>query len=196
MRTLFPVILLSLAGILATVQNVEAGEPQEPVTHQSAQLGELLESIGKKTDKQFLVNQRVPVEIVTGPVHLRDVTYPQLLSILRNNDLAAVTVDDTVSIVPVSAVRQYSLPMLEAVDATIPKDAWVTRVIRADNATLTRLVPLLRPMVPQAGHLVADPESNTMLVIAPYGVTEQVSLLVTTLDRNTPERAEQVAHSP
>lgn len=194
MRATITALLITFALIVGA--DAGASEQKAAARHQSMLLDEILESVARKTDTQFLVYQRVPTEIVTGPAHVRDITYPQLLSILQNNDLAAVMVEETVNIVPVAAVRQYPLPMIDSDDKTMPDNAWVTRVIRADNAMLKRLVPLLRPMVPHAGHLVADPDSNTMIVIAPYGVTQQISKLVMTLDSHTPAQPEQVAQTP
>lgn len=190
MRAIIPTALLLFVAITGVANAADQNELQSPPRHASVQLGELLDAVSQTSGKEFLVYQRIPAEVVTGPARVRDVTYPQLLSILRNNDLAAVTMDGIVNIVPVSTARMYPLPMIENDDERVPDDAWVTRVIRANNAYLPKLVPIVRPLVPQAGHLAADPLSNTMIVIAHYGVTRQVASLVQTFDRHTPKQGQ------
>lgn len=196
MRAIIPIALFLLAGFQSVADAADTSEPKSPPRHASVQLVELLDAVTRRSGKEFLVYQRVPAEVVTAPARVRDVTYPQLLSILRNNDLAAVTVGDIVNIVPVSAARMYALPTIERDDDSMPDDEWVARVIRVDNAYLPKLVPIVRPLVPQAGHLAADPVSNTMIVVAPYGVSRHVASLVATLDRRTPRQEQGGNQSP
>jgi general secretion pathway protein D len=40
----------------------------------------------------------------------------------------------------------------------------VTRVIQVDNVAAAQLVPILRPLVPQQGHLAAYPETNVLII--------------------------------
>ena len=90
--------------------------------------------------------------------------YGTLLLILRNNDLAAVSVDDVINIIPASIVRQYPLPVLYEADDSIHDEEWVTWVIHVENATPGSIVPIIRPIMPAAGHFAANPGSRSMLL--------------------------------
>ena len=160
-----------------------------PARHETVELNELLDVVARKSGKEFLVDRRVPADVVVGTIKARNVDYPTLLTILRNNALAAATSDNGVRIVPVNLVRQHELPVLRDNDDTIPNDEWVTRLIQPEKAFSPRLVPLLRPMVPQAGHLVAESDSNVLIIVAPYGVTTRLVEIVDEIDQRTERQA-------
>ena len=152
-------------------------------THETIELRELLDSMSRKSGTDFLVDRRVLAEVVVGTVRVRDLDYAMFLTVLRNNGLAAVPSDKAVRIVPVGSVRQYALPILREDDDSVPDDEWVTRILTIENTNAVRLVPLLRPMIQQAGHLVADTDSNKLIIVAPYGVTERLADIADEVDQ-------------
>src|SRR5690606_12125029 len=113
-----------------------------------------------------------------------------LLSILANNGLAAYEADGYVNIIPDAGIRQFPMRIVQRDDSSIPDAEWVSRVIEVPGGNAHQLVPILRPLLPQAGHLAAAPVSSgasgeppfrELLIVAPYGkvrhVTELVKLL-------------------
>ncbi len=186
MKTLVSVIVVAFAATgLSAAASADEGQVSSqsaPVRHQTVVLGELLEAVARKNGKQFLVDHRAPTEVVVGTVRVRDVDYPMLLSVLRNNGLAAAESDDRIKIVPVNSIRQHELPVLHASDDSISDDAWVTRLVRPRTVDAVRFVPLLRPMIQQAGHLVAHTDSNLLIIVAPYGVTERLVEIIEEAD--------------
>jgi general secretion pathway protein D len=156
-------------------------------------LGDLLESVAKKSNMEFLIDSRVPTEVVIGQLDWHEVTFPVLHTVLRNNELAAVTVQGKVNIVPVGAIRQYALPVLYEDDETIADDAWVTRVVRPKNADAAMMVPTFRALLPQQGHLAAVPPSNTLTTVARYANVKRIAEMVEDMDAHTPEPADNLA---
>jgi len=156
-------------------------------------LGDLLESVAKKSNKEFLVDSRVPAEVVIGQLDWHDVTYPVLHTVLRNNDLAAVTVQGKVNVVPVGDIRQYALPVLYEDDETIADDEWVTRVVRPKNANAAMMVPIFRALLPQQGHLAGVPDSNTLTIVARYANVRRIVEMVEDMDAHTPEPADNLS---
>src|SRR5262245_29035509 len=61
--------------------------PVEPLP--TVPLADVLERVARNSNKQFLVDFRTPQRIFLGGARIEDVSYPILLSILRNNALAA-----------------------------------------------------------------------------------------------------------
>jgi len=155
------------------------------------ELSQLLESGSRKSGKMFLVDNRVPAEVVVGQLIWRDMTYPLLLSVLRNNGLAAATVEGTVSIVPVASIRQYALPVVKKDDDTIADDEWVMRTIISERISAPMLVPIVRPLMPSAGLVAGIPESNALIVIARYANVRRITQLVHDMDQRAPEAAGQ-----
>lgn len=151
----------------------------------------ILDAVSKKSGKTFLVDSRVSPAVVVGQPRARDVTFPMLLKILRNNGLAAVSEDDTVSIVPVATVRQYPLPLLIEDDDTIDPEAWVTRVVGLNNASAKQMVPILRPLLPQPGHLTAHVDSNTLTIVDRYANVRRIVQMVLVMDASAQKLQDQ-----
>ena len=189
MKNLIAFVTLSamLFGYSAAAlgQEGQSGKQSVQASHETFELSELLDAVARKSGKEFLIDRRVPAEVVVGTVKLRDVDYPMFLTVLRNNGLAAVPSDKLVKVIPVGSVRQYALPILRENDDSVPDDAWVTRILQIEHTNAVRLVPLLRPMIQQAGHLVADSDSNKLIIVAPYGVTKRLAEVAREVDQRT-----------
>jgi len=161
-----------------------------PATLPTVALDDLLESVSRKSNKEFLVDSRTPAEVVVGKIDWRDVTYLLLHTVLRNNELAAVTVHGVVNVVPVGAIRRYPLPMLYEDDETIADDEWVTRIMRPKKAAANMMVPILRPLLPQQGFLSAHPQSNTLMAVARYANARRIAEMVHEMDKHAVESTE------
>lgn len=179
MRTQIPGILVCLFALAPTVAQ---DQPQVPAT---VALQEVLESVARAEGHKFAVNAQVPVGIVLGELDPDEITYRQLHTVLTNNALAAVAVEDIANIVPISTIRQYPLPTLSEPDDSIADDQWVTWVYRVKNASPTMFVPVMRPILPQQGHLVAHPQSNTIMIVDRYANTLRVVDLIRDMDENS-----------
>ena len=116
-------LVLALKVLLIDTPIIAGEKPVQPNTSKSRDhavavsllttpLAGIVDSVCKKSGKQFLIDHRVQPEVVVGQLRSKDVTYSSLLIILRNNDLAAATIGEFVNIVPSGAIRQYPLPVL------------------------------------------------------------------------------------
>lgn len=143
----------------------------------------LLSQVSRVTGKHFLVDKQVPAQLRLGTVEVDNLSYPLLLTILRNNSLAAVTLDGVVSIVPDAAIRTYTLPTVGADDPSIADDEWVTRLVALKFLDAVKVVPTLRPLVAQQGHLSTVPGSNTLVVVDRYGNTRRLIQMLREMDQ-------------
>ena len=75
--------------------------------------------------------------------------------------------------------------------ACIDDDTWVAMVYQVENAEATMFVPILRPMVPKNGHLVAHPASNSLVIADSYANIHKLITIVKTLDAATPPQSKQ-----
>jgi general secretion pathway protein D len=146
----------------------------------TVELAPLLERVERASNKQFLVDGRIGPQIYLAGVEPNDVTYPVLLSILRANGLAAFESEGRVNIVPDAEIR-FHAPVVQEDDASIPADLFVTRVLTTTNIEAAFLVPILRPLLPQAAHLAAMPSSR-LVVMDRYGNVRRLTEIVRSLD--------------
>ena len=145
----------------------------------------LLEQVAANSNKEFLVDARAKQTLYIGGTPIEAPTYPILLSILRNNELVAVKIEDRVNIVPEAFARQLPVPLVQRDDADIPDDEWVSRVITVTKGQAAYLVPILRPLLPQAGHMAAlgPDDGGKLLIVDRYANVRRVTEIVEALDR-------------
>ena len=182
----------------ATEERVRQGPPPQPIVVQqlpqqaapnlppaavlpTVALDQVLERVARKSNKQFLTDYRAAQQVYLGGARLEDVDYPMLLSILRNNNLAAVEIEGRVNIVSVFEIRAYPLPFVNTDDPKIAADEWVSRIVTTTGEA-AMLVPILRPLLPQQAHLAAFPP-NKLLVVDRYANVKRITEMVRQLDR-------------
>jgi len=182
-RSLFAALVICAWGFAATAESTSADASHASGPgYATVDLAELLDDVGRKSSKQFLVDARVPARVVVGTVDPKRVTYAQLLTILKNNGFAAVPGPGVVSIVPTSGVRTYAVPIVNKDDGSIADDEWVTRVIPVKLTDANQLVPILRSLLPQEAHLASMPPSHSLLIVDRYANVKRVTAIVQELD--------------
>lgn len=146
------------------------------------ELDAVLSDLHKRSGQVFLVHDKAPELVSVGHIDAKQIDYPILLVILRNNNLAAVQVEGVVNIVPQMLIRQYALPIVNSDDADVADDEWVTRTLQVKHVSAAQLVPILRPLIPQAGHLAASGKTGKLILVSHYANVRRISALVAELD--------------
>ncbi|HEY4749807.1 MAG TPA: secretin N-terminal domain-containing protein [Steroidobacteraceae bacterium] len=147
----------------------------------------LLAILAKKTGKKSVLDPRVHASVVLVGQDPSELSYPELLTVLDVYGYVAVEDGKLVRILPDGRVRAQALPTITSGD-TRPGSEWVTEVIAVKNLPATQLVPLLRPMVPQAGHLVAVPDTNSLILTDRFANVRRLEGLIRTLDAAEPAK--------
>ncbi len=157
-------------------------EQESPQQLPHTPLLEVLDAVSKKSEKVFLVDRKVHPDVVLGQADPKRMDYATLLIVLRNNGLAAVNDGEAVSIINVTTIRQYALPVIPDLDQSIHAEEWVTMIIKVHNAHAPAMIPILRPMLPQQGLLISHPESNTITAVDRYGNLKRVVTVIRKMD--------------
>ena len=152
------------------------------------ELAPVLERVERDSNKRFLVDGSVGPRIFLAGVDTGEIDYPILLSVLRANGLAAVEIEGRVNIVRESDVRVLPAPIVQTDDAAIAADEWVTRVLTTTNIEAAQLVPILRPLLPQAAHLAAHGTTNRLIVMDRYANVQRITEIVRALDVPAPRQ--------
>ena len=130
-----------------------------------ADINALIGTVAEVTGKNFIVDPRVKgkVTVISSRAMNADEVYQVFLSILKVHGFAVVPSGEVMKIVPDVSAKQDSIPNVS--DETPGRgDEMVTRVIQVDNVAAAQLVPILRPLVPQQGHLAAYPQTNVLII--------------------------------
>ncbi|HED19836.1 MAG TPA: type II secretion system protein GspD [Gammaproteobacteria bacterium] len=82
---------------------------------------------------------------------------------LKVHGFAAVPAGPVIKILPDVSAKQDAIP---TASDTAPGrgDEMVTRVVQVNHVAAAQLVPILRPLVPQQGHLAAYPATNVLIM--------------------------------
>ena len=125
----------------------------------------LLREVGARMHKHFVVDPRVPQAIDLGGLEHQDITYPQLLSVLQVNGMVVIADDGIMQVTPNTEVRQAAVPVVSPDNIKTLDDEWVTCIVPVKNISAAQLIPILRPLVPQYGHMSALPDRNAIIII-------------------------------
>jgi len=146
-----------------------------------ADINALIGTVAEVTGKNFIVDPRVKgkVTVISSRAMDSEEVYQVFLSILKVHGFAAVPSGSVIKVLPDVSAKQDSIPSVGD-DAPGRGDEMVTRVVQVDNVAAAQLVPILRPLVPQQGHLAAYPSTNVLIM---SDRAENVSRLVNIIRR-------------
>jgi len=133
----------------------------------NADISALISLVSQRTGKNFIVDPRVKAKVTvisSTPTNASEL-YEVFLSVLQVHGFAAVPQGDLVKILPEVTARTGPVPDLNNdMPANSTSDQLVTHVIKVDNVPAAQLVPILRPLVPQQGHLAAYTATNSLII--------------------------------
>jgi general secretion pathway protein D len=130
-----------------------------------ADITQIAEAVSAATGKNFIIDPRVRAQVtmLSSTPMSPDAFYQAFLSILQVHGFVALPAGRVIKIVPDANARQYpSNDLPDHVSST--SDEIVTQVIAVKSVNAAQLVPILRPLIPQYGHLAAYPASNILII--------------------------------
>ena len=185
------IVLVSAAPIGVAQQT--SGATITP-NYKEADIRQIVEAVGEVTNRTFIIDPRVSgqkVTMLSSTPMTPEVFYEAFLSILDVHQLAAVTTGGITKIIPNATARQYAGPIGTS-RADGPDDI-VTQVIQVNNVGATQLVPILRPLVPQYGHLVAHPGSNMLIISDRAANVGRMISIIRRIDQASDEEIEVIS---
>ncbi len=154
-------LLLFVSLVFSSYQ--VAGE-EVTLNFSDADLVAVINSVSQITGKNFIIDPRVKgrVTVVSSKPLNEDEVYNVFLSILQVHGFATVPTENAIKIIPDATAKQSSAPINPA--SRNPGDQLITRVLSIKHINAAQLVPILRPLVAQQGHLAAYPTTNVLII--------------------------------
>jgi general secretion pathway protein D len=153
-------VLVAVASI-ASAQNSGRITPN----FKDADITQITEAVAAATGKNFIIDPRVRAQVtmISSTPMSPAAFYEAYLAILQVHGFIAVPAGDVIKVLPDANARQIpSVDLPDHVSST--SDEIVTQVIDVKNVSAAQLVPILRPMIAQYGHLAAYPTSNILII--------------------------------
>jgi len=154
---------LLIAG-LASSMNTYAEGYSGTLNLKNADIREVVTQISAITGKSFIIDPRVKgnVTVVSNTKMDSDTTYELFLSVLRVHGYAAVPSGNVIRIVQQVLAKQSGNPG-DFSDNTSSEEL-VTQVISVRNTASAELVKILRPLIPQYGHIAGLTSPNALII--------------------------------
>jgi len=149
-----------------------------------ADIRALISTVSKFTGKNFIIDPRVKakVTVISANTLTPEAVYEVFLSVLQVHGYAAVPTGSVIKIVPEVNAKQGPLPLSGKKD-NFADDELITKIIRLDHVPASQLVPILRPLVPQQGHLAAYNPTNTLIITDHAGNIHRLMKIIAGVDR-------------
>ena len=191
LRRAFAVVLLGIVlGTLALPPGQAAEEGFE-LNFTDTDINAVITAVAKLTGKNFIIDPRVKgkVTVITHKSMTKDEVYEVFQSMLKVHGFAAVPGKSVIKIVPEVNAKQDTIKTITQEDYR-DGDELVTKVIPIKHVTAAQLVPILRPLVPQRGHLAAYPQSNVLIISDSAGNIERLSEIIARIDQSINQQIE------
>src|SRR5690348_14697098 len=157
------------AGIVSAQNNAarpgaNSGQRITP-SFKDAEIGQVIEAVAAATGKTIIPDPRVRAQVtmLSQTPMTPDAFYEAFLALLSVHQFVAVESGGIIKIVPDANARQ--MPNIDLPSRVKSgSDELITQVIAVHNVNAAQLVPVLRPLMPQAAHMAAYPSGNILIL--------------------------------
>ena len=176
-------VLVWLLGVAVPMAAVtQTAQAQEyTVNLKDTDIQELIKFVADVTGATIVVDPTVKgkIKVVSSQPVSKAELYDLFLSILDVHGYTAVRSGNVIRVIPNKDARS------SPVDVPPPgvagdNDEYVTQVIRLENISAAKLIPVLRPLVPQQAHMAAYAPSNAIII---SDIRSNINRIVDIIDR-------------
>ena len=172
---------LALSSQDASAQ-VRDTEETWKVSLKNADIREFVAQVSVITGKSFVVDPRIKgnVTVISSTSMDKETIYELFLSVLRVHGYAAVPTGNITKIVQQVLAKQSGNPR----DFLVPaqSEELVTAVIPVRNSASEDLVKILRPLIPQYGHVAGISSPNVLIISDHAGNIARLTEIVNRID--------------
>ncbi len=191
-------VLLAMMSFQAAGQSRQAAPrlqdgPTITPNYKDADLSQIIQAVGEVTGKNFIIDPRVnaKVTMLSSTPMSPAAFYEAFLAVLQVYGYVAVPAGKVIKIIPNTDARQLpSIDLPDEVSST--SDEIVTQIITMKNVNAAQLVPLLRPLIPQQGHLAAYPTGNMLIISDRASNVNRIMRIIQRMDDSGDEPVEVI----
>ena len=154
------------AAVISLVFGASAVVAQDfTVNLKDTDIQELIKFVAEATGTTIVVDPAVKgkVKVVSSKPVSREELYELFLSILEVHGYTAVRSGGVIRVIQSKDARSAPVQVRDGATGKA-SDEYVTEVIKLDNISAAKLIPVLRPLVPQQAHMAAYAPSNAIII--------------------------------
>lgn len=183
-KALLCLLILSPASVLAEMYTLNLKD---------VEIEALVEMVSEATKKNFVLDERVKgkVTVISASPMSEEELYQTFLSVLSVHGFAAIPSGRIVKVVPEAVAKSQSAAEEKAAKKA-SGDEIVTRVIAVKHVSAAQLVPILRPLVPQQGHLAAQADNNVLVISDRAANIQRLESIIRRVDQASQSQVEVI----
>ncbi len=191
---LLPLPILAQTPPVAAPAHVASADGRHTLNLKDADIQALIATVSEITGKNFIVGPNVQGKVTVVSAHPMkpDEIYDVFLSVLRVHGFAAVPSGSMVKIVPDAIAQQDAATGVDGI-GTRATDELITEIVPVKHVSAAELVPILRPLMPQSGQLVAHAASNSLVISDRAGNVERLAAIIRRIDTVSDAQVEMIA---
>lgn len=176
--------VLTLCMVTALPVAAAAQESSKSAANRSdIDMVDLINGFAKRSGKQFAIDPRVRAQVPLAGVDPAQITYEQLLTILGIHQMAVAESGGLLAVVPDAGARQLPTPVHTDKSFKALDHELVTLLLQPKNVCAAFMVPVLRPLMPQAAHLAAEIQTNSLIINDHAANARRIAEMVEQLDK-------------
>jgi len=176
-------VAITAAGIVSAQTGSTNGQRITP-NFREVEIGQVIEAVAAATGKTIIPDPRVRAQVtmLSQSPMTPDAFYEAFLALLSVHQFVAVESGGIIKIVPDANARQMpNIDLPSRVKSA--SDELITQVIAVRNVNAAQLVPVLRPLMPQAAHLAAYPNGNILILSDRASNVSRVMRIIERIDQ-------------
>lgn len=180
------------ALLFTAVLGVSTAFAQEfTVNLKETDIQELIKFVAEATGTTIVVDPAVKgkVKVVSSKPVSRDELYELFLSILEVHGYTAVSSGGVVRVIQSKDARSAPVKVRDGGSGKA-SDEYVTEVIRLDNISAAKLIPVLRPLVPQQAHMAAYAPSNAIIISDLSANIDRIRSIIQRMDQSAVQQTD------
>ncbi|MDW3715555.1 type II secretion system secretin GspD [Pseudomonas sp. 2023EL-01195] len=173
-------MVLLLCPLAMAQPSADGSEERWTINMRDADIQDFTELVAGISGQTLVLDPRVKGQVTViseSPLTLSEV-YQLFLSVMSTHGYSVIAQGNQARIVPDIEGRSVANSPLGSGPETFE-----TRLIQVQQTPVNELLPMIRPLVPQNGHLAAIPSSNALIVSDKRANIERLITLITQLDR-------------
>ena len=153
------------------------------VNFKDSDIQEVIKFVADVTGKTTVVDQRVKgrVKVISSKPLNQEELLHLFRTVLELHDYTVVEVGDVIRIVPLKDARSSPVPVT---DQSTAEKGFVTQVIQLQNIAAAKVLPVIRPLVPQHSHLAAYDPSNSIVISDSIDNIDRIRSLIEKIDKS------------
>lgn len=168
---------------LAVTINTAWAEQTWTVNFKDSDIQEVVKFVADVTGRTMVVDQRVRgrVKVISAKPLNEEELLQLFRTVLEMNDFTMIDVAGITRIIPLKDARSSPIPVL---NQGANDKGYITKVIQLKNIAAAKVLPVIRPLIPQHAHLAAYDPSNSIVIADEAENIDRIIDLIERIDKS------------